>query len=255
MNEVFREFLHRCVIVYIDNILIYSRNLADHRQHVKQVLQKLRQFHLYLKLEKCKFHRPTVQFLGYVISQEGIQMDQGKVKAVREWSTPQSVKELQRFLGFTNFYRRFIKDFSLLTAPLTNLLCRKPKSLFWNPNAHKAFETLKTAFSTGPILCHPNPQVPFRVEADATTMGVGAVLSQQFGGPSSLQPCIFFPRKLTPTEQNYEISNRELLAIKFALEEWRHWLEGANHPITVITDHKNLQYLRKAKRLNPRQAR
>ncbi len=111
------------------------------------------------------------------------------------------------------------------------------------------------AFSTGPILCHPNPQVPFVVEADASTTGVGAVLSQQFGEPPSLQACAFFSRKLTPAEQNYDIRNMELLAIKLALEEWRDWLEGANHPFTVITDNKNLQYLREAKRLNPRQAR
>ncbi len=180
-------------------------------------------------------------------------MDQGKVKAMEEWPTPQSVKELQRFLGFANFYRRFIKGFSLLTAPLTTLLRGKPKSLSWNPNAHEAFETLKTAFSTAPILRHPNPQVPFVVEADASTTGVGAVLSQQFSEPPSLQPCTFFSKRLTSAQQNYDIGNRELLAIKLALEEWLHWLEGANHPFTVITDH--LQYLRKAKRLNPRQAR
>lgn len=129
MNEVFREFLHRFVIVYIDDILIYSRNLADHRHHVAQVLQKLRQFHLYLKLEKCEFHQPTVQFLGYIIGEGGIQMDEGKVTAVTEWPTPQSAKKLQRFLGFANFYRRFIKGFSLLAAPLTTLLRGKPKSL------------------------------------------------------------------------------------------------------------------------------
>ncbi len=252
MNEVFREFLHRFVIVYIGDILIYSRNLADHRHHIAQVLQKLR---LYLKLEKCEFHRPTVQFLGYIIGREGIQMDQGKVTAVAEWPTPQTIKELQRFLGFGNFYRRFIKGFSLLTAPLTTLLRRKPKSLSWSSNAHEAFDSLKTTFSTAPILRHPDPHVPFVVEVDASTTGARAVLSQLFGEPPRLQPCAYYSKKLTPVEQNYDIGNRELLAIKLALEEWRHWLEGANHPFTVITDHKNLQYLRQAKRLNPRQAR
>ncbi len=122
MNEVFREFLHSFVIVYIDDILIYSRNLADHCHHVRQVLQRLRQYLLYLKLERCEFHRPTVQFLDYIIGQEGIQMDQGKVTAITEWPIPQSVKELQRFLGFAHFYWRFIKDFSLHTAPLMSML-------------------------------------------------------------------------------------------------------------------------------------
>ncbi len=168
MNEVFREFLHRFVIVYIDDILIYSRNLADHRHHVAQVLQKLRQFRLYLMLEKCEFHRPMVQLLGYIIGREGIQMDQGKVTAVAEWPTPQTIKELQRFIGFANFYSRFIKGFSLLTAPLTTLLRGKPKSLSWSSNAHEAFDSLKAAFSTAPILRHPDPHVPFVVEVDTS---------------------------------------------------------------------------------------
>ncbi len=242
MNEVFREFL-KFVIVYIYDILIYSRNLAEHRHHVTQVLQKLRQHQLYPKLEKCEFHRSTVQFLRYVISQKGIQMDQGKVKAIREWPLPQSVKELQRFLGFTNFYRQFVKNFSMLTASLTSLLRGKPKTLSWNSLAHEAFDQLKEAFSTAPILRHPDPQVPFVVEVDASTTGVRAVLSQQCGEPPILHPCAYFSSKLNPAEQNYDIGNRELLAIKLALKEWRHWLEGAVHPFTVITDHKNLQYL------------
>ncbi|KAL0172764.1 hypothetical protein M9458_033075, partial [Cirrhinus mrigala] len=255
MNEVFREFLHRFVVVYIDDILIYSRNQAEHRQHVLQVLQKLRQHSLFLKLEKCEFHQSSVQFLGYNISAEGVQMDQGKVDAIQKWPLPTCVKELQRFLGFTNFYRRFIMDYSTITAPLTSLLRGKPKHLLWNPAAHKAFRQLKTTFSTAPVLQHPDPERPFTVEVDASTIGVGAVLSQAVGEPPVLHPCAFFSRKLTPVEQNYDIGNRELLAIKLALEEWRHWLEGATYPFTIITDHKNLQYLREARRLNPRQAR
>ncbi|KAL0175541.1 hypothetical protein M9458_027871, partial [Cirrhinus mrigala] len=175
----------------------------------------------------------------------------------RRWlSTPQphSIKELQRFLGFTNFYCRFIKDYSTITAPLTSLLRGKPKRLTWDPAAHEAFQHLNHLFSTALLLHHPDPELPFTVEVDASTTGVGAVLSQAVGEPPILHPCAF-SRKLTPVEQNYDIGNRELLAIKLAMEEWRHWLEGALHPFTIITDHKNLQYLRDAKRLNPRQAR
>ncbi len=255
MNKVFREFLHQFVIVYIDDVLIYSRNLAKHRHHVTQVLQQLRVHPLYLKLEKCEFHRSTVQFLGYNISPEGIQMGQGKVKAILEWPLPQSVKEIQRFLGFSNFYRHFIHGFSRLTAPLTSTLRGNSKSLSWSPEAHEAFQRLKDAFSTAPILCHPDPLIPFVVEVDTLITDVGAVLTQYHGEPPRLHPCAFFSRKLTPAEQNYDIGNRELLAIKLALDVWRHWLEGASSPFTVITDHKNLQYLRDARRLNPRQAR
>ncbi len=124
----------------------------------------------------------------------------------------------------------------------------------WNPNATEAFNTLKHAFTNASLLVHPSPKLPFVVEVDASTTGVGALLSQQ-GTPPKLHPCAFFSRKLSPAERNYDIGNRELLAIKLALEEWRHWLEGAAHPFLVLTDHKNLQYLREAKRLNPRQAR
>ncbi|KAI2666521.1 Transposon Tf2-9 polyprotein [Labeo rohita] len=193
MNEVFREFLHRIVVVYIDDILIYSRNVADHRQHVQQVLEKLREHSLYLKLEKCEIHRSSVQFLG------------------------------------------------MITTPLTSLLRGKPKHLVWN--AHKAFRRLKTIFCTTPLLRHPDRNLLFMVEVDASTTGVGAVLSQAVGEPS-LHPCAYFSRKLSMAEQNYDVGNRELLAIKLALEEWHHWLEGSVHQFTIFTDHKNLQYLR-----------
>ncbi|KAI2652639.1 Transposon Tf2-9 polyprotein [Labeo rohita] len=237
------------------DILINSRNLAEHRQHVQQVLQKLCQQRLYLKLEKCEFHLPSVQFLGYVISAEGMQMDRGKVSAIQNWPQPTTIKELQRFLGFSNFYRRFIQNYSSITAPLTSLLRGKPKTITWNPAAHEAFQQLKKIFSTAPLLHHPDPQRPFAVEVDASTTGVGAVLSQAVGESSLLHPCAYYSRKLSPAEQNYDVCNRELLAIKLALEEWHHWLEGSTHPFTIITDHKNLQYLREARRLNPRQAR
>ncbi|KAK3515307.1 hypothetical protein QTP70_013471 [Hemibagrus guttatus] len=153
-----------------------------------------------------------------------------------------------QFLGF-------IRGYSSVTSPLTNLLRNKPKSLTWTPTALQAFDTLKQAFTTALLLVHPDPERPFVVEVDASTTGVGAVLSQQQGKPPRLHPCAFFSRKLNPVEANYDIGNRELLAVKLALEEWRHWLEGAKHPFTVLTDHKNLEYLRAAKRLNPRQAR
>ncbi len=255
MHEVLREYLHRFVLVYIDDILFYSRSLAKHRHHVAEVLQRLRQLHLFLKAEKCSFHQPSVQFLGYHIDSSGIRMDEGKVEAIKTWPQPTTIKELQRFLGFSNFYRRFIQNYSTLTNPLTNLLRNKPKSLSWSIAANEAFEKLKTSFTQAPILVHPDPERPFIVKVDASTTGVGAILSQQQGNPSRLHPCAFFSRKLSPAERNYDIGNRELLAIKLALEEWRHWLEGAKHPFTVLTDHKNLQYLREAKRLNPRQAR
>ncbi|KAK3514000.1 hypothetical protein QTP70_001270 [Hemibagrus guttatus] len=243
IHEVLREFLYRFVLVYINDILIYSRDLAKHRHHVAEVLKRLREFQLFLKAEKCSFHQPSVQFLGYNIDSNGIRMDEGKVAAIRNWPTPTTVKELQRFLGFANFYRRFIQNYSIIANTLTSLLRNKPKSLPWTSSAEEAFAILKKTFSTTLLLVHPDPDKPFIMEVDASTTGVGAVLSQQQGNPSRLHPCAFFSRKLNPAERNYDIGNQELLAVKLALEEWRHWLEGAKHPFLVLTDHKNLEYL------------
>lgn len=255
MDEVLRDFLNRFVLVYIDDILIFSKNPSEHQHHVSQVLQRLREFSLFLKAEKCTFHQESVDFLGYRLSRRGVEMDDSKINAITTWPVPKSVKELQRFLGFANFYRRFIDKYSMMTAPLTSLLKGKPKVLSWNSEAQETFNALKTAFTTAPLLCHPNPDRVFILEVDASTTGVGAILSQHQENSTKPMPCAFFSKKLSSAESNYDIGNRELLAVKLALEEWRHWLEGARHPFVVLTDHKNLQYLKEAKRLNPRQAR
>ncbi|KAL0202014.1 hypothetical protein M9458_000032, partial [Cirrhinus mrigala] len=251
VNEVFRDMLNRCVIVYIDDILIFSNSFAEHVQHVRAVLQRLIQHKLYAKEEKCQFHQQSIAFLGYVISPEGVAMDDSKVSAVRDWPRPKTLKELQRFLGFSNFYRRFIRNFSTVAAPLTSMVKRGKVHLTWSPDAVQAYHELRQRFTTAPILRHPDPQLPFLVEVDASSTGVGAVLSQRLGQPPKIFPCAFFSHKLSPAERNYDVGNRELLAIKLALEEWRHWLEW----LIILTDHKNLEYLRAAKVLNHRQAR
>ena len=152
-------------------------------------------------------------------------MDDHKVEAVVSWPTPTSVKEVQRFLSFANFYRRFIRNFSSIAAPITSLLKGAPKKLRWTEQADKAFADLKEAFTTAPILKHPDPTQPFIVEVDASETGVGAVLSQRTGSPLKLHPIVFYSHKLSSSERNYAIGDRELLAVKLALEEWRHWLE------------------------------
>lgn len=182
-------------------------------------------------------------------------MDESKVKAVTEWPQPSTLKELQRFLGFANFYRHFIRGYSMIASPLTSLLRGKPSKLKWTEEASQAYNTLKERFTTAPILKHPDPDLPFVVEVDASDCEIGAVLSQRHGQPGKLYPCAFFSRKLTAAERNYDVGNKELLYMKAGLKEWRHWLEGAIHPFQVITDHKNLEYIKSAKRLNPRQAR
>lgn len=182
-------------------------------------------------------------------------MDPKKLQAVLDWSQPLSLKAIQRFLGFANYYRRFIHAFSVLVAPIVTLTKKGADPSNWPPSAMQAFEALKRAFVSAPVLKHPNPELPFIVEVDASELGVGAILSQKDPDSQHLHPCAFLSRKFSTAEANYDVGNRELLAIKWSFDEWRHWLEGAKHLITVITDHKNLQYIEAAKRLNSRQAR
>ncbi|KAG1964568.1 retrotransposable element [Pimephales promelas] len=254
VNDVLRDMVDQFIYVYLDDILIFSSSLQEHVQHVRRVLQRLLENGLFVKAEKCSFHAQSVPFLGYIISSEGVRVDPDKVKAVVDWPSPDSRKALQRFLGFANFYRRFIRNFSQLVAPLTALT--SPRTTFrWSNTAEAVFTNLKSRFVSAPILVTPDPTRQFVVEVDASEVGVGAVLSQRASSDDKLHPCAFFSHRLSPAERNYDIGNRELLAVKLALEEWRHWLEGSGVPFIVWTDHKNLEYIRSAKRLNSRQAR
>lgn len=167
-------------------------HLQSFKSHVQQVLNRLQEYHLYLKLEKRELHQSTIQFLGYVITPDGIQMDHTKVEAMKNWPQPLTVKGLQRFLGFANVYRRFISGYSDLSAPLTSLLRKAPKQLSWTLNAVEAFRKLKAAFCSAPALLPPDPMQPFIVEVDASSIGVGAVLSQRRGQLPVLYPCAFF---------------------------------------------------------------
>lgn len=253
VNDVLGDMLNRFVFVYLDDILIFSRSKKEHVQHVKAVLERLLQNNLFVKAEKCEFHTTSTCFLGLVISAGEIKMDPTKVSAVADWPTPTSVKQLQRFLGFSNFYRRFIRNFSQVASPL-HLLTSSKKSFVWSPEAERAFSKLKQLFTSAPVLTMPDPDRQFIVEVDASDSGVGAVLSQR-SADGKVHPCAFFSRRLSSSERNYCVGDKELLAVKLALEEWRHWLEGSVVPFIVWTDHKNLEYLRTAKRLNARQAR
>ena len=184
----------------------------------------------------------------------GVAMDPQKVKAIQEWPAPVDKKGVQRFIGFANFYRRFIVGFSSIVAPITQLT-RQHSRFQWSQEAQEAFTKLKALFTSAPILRHPDPALPFVLEVDASETATGAILSQRQGPKALLHPVAFASRKLSSPERNYDVGDRELLAIKFALEEWRYLLEGASHSIMIFTDHKNLEYLRTAKRLRPRQAR
>ncbi|KAI2660334.1 Transposon Tf2-11 polyprotein [Labeo rohita] len=202
---------------------------------------------------QCKFHLTSVSFLGYVISHKVVAMDESKDNAVLNWPLPNTIKELQRLLGFANFYHRFIRGFSSVAASLTNMIKRGSNRLHWSFPAQEAFKELKQCFTTAPILHHPDPNLPFIV--NASNIGIGAILSQCQGSPAKMFLCTFYSIKLNSAERKYDVGDRELLAMKAAAEEWRHWLEGTEHLFTVLTDHQNLKYLKTAKQLNPRRAK
>ncbi|KAI3354811.1 hypothetical protein L3Q82_004536 [Scortum barcoo] len=260
INEVLREYLNDFVFVYLDDILIFSPDPATHQRHVRQVLSRLLENKLFVKAEKCEFHGSSVSFLGFVVPcpRTTLRWTPRTVSAVSNWPNwppLTSRKKVQQFLGFANFYRKFIRNFSAVAAPLHALTSPQKVTFQWGPEAEGAFQRLKKLFTTALVLTMPDPKLQFIVEVDASNEGVGAVLSQQSPKDNRIHPCAFLSRKLSSAEKNYDVGNRELLAIKVALEEWRHWLEGAEQPFLVWTDHKNLGYLKSAKRLNSRQAR
>lgn len=253
INDALREYLDIFCTAYLDDILIYSNSLKEHKHHVRQVLQRLREFGLQADISKCEFHVQEVKYLGLIVSTEGIKMDPGKVAAVADWPQPRNVKDVQSFLGFANFYRRFIKDFAKKALSLTKLT-RKGIPFLWDQNCNQAFEALRRAFTSAPILQHFDPDKPSTIESDSSDYVNAGCLSQP-DDKGVLHPVAFFSRRLNPAECNYDIYDKELMAIVRAFEEWRSELEGAGVPVEVISDHKNLQYFMTTKRLNRRQAR
>jgi hypothetical protein len=253
MNDILHEYLDVFVIVYLDDILIYSRTVAEHPEHVRCVLRKIREAGLLLKPEKCEFSKEEVKFLGYIIGAFGIKMDMAKVDAVTSWPTPTNVKEVQSFLGFANFYRRFIEKYSKISQPLT-ALTQKDRTFEWTKEAEAAFVELKQKFTEAPILATFDPKKKITLETDASDFAIGACLSQP-GDDGKLRPIAYHSRKLSPAELNYDIHDKELLAIIVAVEQWRVYLEGSTYPVQVWTDHKNLIYFTTTKVLNRRQVR
>lgn len=253
LNDVLRECLDTVVVIYLDDILIYSADPKDHVTHVRRVLQLLSNAQLQVNLDKCQFSVTKVEFLGYVISPEGIAMDPAKVKAITSWPIPTSVRDIQVFLGFANFYRRFIKNFSQIVGPITRLL-KKDTPFVWDLAPQSAFKALRHAFTSEPVLFHFDPAKPCFVEPDASKNALGAVCSQP-DDQGILHPLAFFSRSLTPPERNYHIHDTELLAAIEGLEHWRHYFAYSEHPATILTDHKNLEYFSEKRALSQRQIR
>jgi transposase InsO family protein len=255
MNDIFRDLvMEGVVVVYLDDILIFTETLEEHREVTRRVLALLQEHKLFLKPDKCEFEKTKVEYLGVIVSHNSVEMDPAKVAGVSEWPVPSNKKEVQSFLGFTNFYRRFIRDFSQHARPLFDLT-RNDVKWRWTSEEQSAFDSLKSAVTSTPILASPDNSRPFRIEADSSDFATGAVLSQQSPETEKWHPVAFLSKSLSPVERNYEIHDKEMLAIIRAMEEWRQFLEGAEHQFEVWTDHKNLEYFMTAKKLNRRQAR
>jgi len=255
MNDIFWDLIAEGImVVYLDDILIFTRTEEGHTKAIRQVLQVLQEHKLFLCLEKCEFCKERIKYLGLVISENEVSMDPVKVAGVREWPTPENKMDIQAFLGFVNFYRRFIQDFSAKARPLFDLT-HSEQVWTWSGREQTAFEDLKMAVTTALVLMSPQDSEPFWVEADSSDFTTGAVLSQQSTADRKWHPVAFYSKSLSSMERNYEIHDKEMLAIICVLEEWRHFLEGATHPVEIWTDHKNLEYFMTAKKLNRRQAR
>ena len=256
MNDIFKELIDEgSVVVFMDDILIFTKSLDTHRETVRRVLEILRTHHLYLKPEKCLFEQLKVEYLGLILSQGQIAMDPVKVAGVRDWPTPRNVTEVKSFLGFINFYRRFVDNFSHIAKPL-NQLSKADVQWSWSPDGPEqtAFDELKRLITSTPILVLPDQTKRFRLETDASAYATGAVLSQ-LCDDEKWRPVGFVSKSLSDAERNYAIHDKELLSVIRRLEEWRHILEGTKHKIEILNDHQNLTYFRTSQNLNRRQAR
>lgn len=247
MNNIFSEYLHDFVVVYLDDILIFSRNEEDHFKHLTMVLDKLREHNLYANPKKCEFLTPELEFLGHIVGKDGIKVDPKKTDSVQRWPTPTTTQELRSFLGLANYFRRFIQGYSTMVAPLTSLLKQQSNITQWDTSCDASFLAVKMALAKAPVLAHPDFNKHFDVVCDASVHGVGAVLLQEG------KPIAFLSRKFSPAEYNYTTTEQELLAAIESLKQWRCFLEGVD--FTMWTDHNPNIYMQTKSVLSRREAR
>ena len=248
MNDIFRDELDRCVLIYLDDLLIFSPSLEQHLRDLRTILEKLRQHRLYAKLSKCEFLKKEIRFLGHLITAEGLKMDPDKVKAILEWPELTNEADVLSFLGLVNFYHKYLEHLADVATPISDLL-KDENPFVWGPEQSDAFKQLKQLVASDPILCHYDVTEPVEVHGDASNRAVGAMLVQKG------HPVAFESRKLSAAELNYPTHDKELLAIVHALTKWRTYLHGSTIPIKIFTDHESLKCLATQPTLNHRQAR
>jgi hypothetical protein len=253
MQRVFVAQLGKAVLVFIDDILIYTKTVKEHEEVVRWLLKRLCEEGYYANPEKCEFFMREVSFLGHVINEKGIHVQQHKVKAVAAWPTPTTRTEVKAFLGLTGYYRKFVPSYSGVATPLTELT-KNSQRFEWGLTQQQAFDQLKAKLTSAPVLAHPDPMRQYVLNTDASGFAIAAVLSQQ-QPDGTTRPVAYYSRKMNAAERNYDVHDKELLAIVMAVKHWRCYLEGNPHPTKVLTDHKGLQWLSSKAELTGRQAR
>lgn len=233
------------MVLYLDDILIYSNTAEEHRGHLIRVFDILRRHKLYLRPSKCSFGLDELEYLGYNVSSKGISTQRRLVKAVEDWPTPKNVKEFQRFLGLANFYRRFVKNYSGFVLPLTNIV--RGKDFIWREGEENAFKKVKQLLTNAPLLRHPSSAKPFVLTTDASKYAVGATLEQEG------HPVAYLSHRLTDTETRWDTGDQELLAVMIALRKWAVHLR--DRPFILKTDHEPIKYLQSKTKLTGRQMR
>ena len=233
MNDIFRDYLRKFILVFFDDILVYSKNLSEHVIHLKLVFELLSAHQLVAKESKCVFCTSQIEYLGHVITKEGVATDPHKVAAIKQWPIPTTIKQLRGFLGLTGYYRRFVQGYGVICKPLTQLL--QKDSFIWTDTATAAFERLKQVMSQPPVLALPNFDKTFVVETDASGVGLGAVLMQEG------HPLAFVSKALGPRQLALSTYEKELLAIVHAVTKWKHYLWGRR--FLIRTDHSSLKFL------------
>ena len=236
------------LIIYMDDVLVFAETLEECQERTKQVLDRMKEEDLHLKLAKCAFDQTEVEYLGLVVRNGEVLMDPTKLKVVEQWKPPKSVKAVRSFIRFCNFYRKFIPHFLVIAQPLIDLT-KKEVPFHWGKEQDNAFVKLKETFLSTPVIKMPDSAKPFFVMTDASLTASEGILMQKDSN-GDLHPCAYHSATFSPAEQNYNIYNRELLTVIQALKEWRHYLTGTEHPVTVIIDHKNLGYFKQPQNLN-----
>lgn len=253
INNVLRQYLDIFVVVYLDDILVFSKTLEEHKHHVHKVLTTLQDAKLLVEPEKTKFHAQEVTFLGHIIRPGEIAMEPKKISAIKDWPIPKDVKQVQGFIGLANYYRRFIQGFSKIAAPMTNAT-KKDREFQWTPECQQAFDEIKQRVTSAPVLAMFDPDKPTELETDASDFAVAGQIGQR-DEQGRLRPVAFFSRKLHGAELNYPIYDKEFMAIVLCFEEFRHYLQGGKHKTKVYTDHKNISYFATTQQLSKRQLR